>query len=124
MVPPMLKTQSMAADQKLANPSENGRVPITANDMSMSSTVNPRIEYLTDKYAKNKKFKPKGGQPQNKNTKNIVSRTQQQYGDIRIRTDRIHERMRRLGNPVLPYHHPAISFLDEPPHSLLARYVV
>jgi hypothetical protein len=43
----MLSTHSIKADQKLANPSENGRVPMTQNDMIESSTVKPRIEYLT-----------------------------------------------------------------------------
>jgi hypothetical protein len=47
MVPPMLRRQSIAADQKLANPSENGRVPITAKDMSIRRTVSPKIEYLS-----------------------------------------------------------------------------
>ena len=46
IVPPMLKTHSIAALQKLAKPSAKGRVPITANDMSISNTVRPRIEYL------------------------------------------------------------------------------
>jgi hypothetical protein len=47
MVPPMLRRQSIAADQKLANPSENGRVPMTAKDINMRRTVSPKIEYLS-----------------------------------------------------------------------------
>jgi hypothetical protein len=66
MVPPMLKIHNIAADQKLAKPSEKGRVPITANDMSIRSTVKPRIEYLTEDYAKNKKLSTREGNAEEK----------------------------------------------------------
>lgn len=46
MVPPMLRIHSIVADQKDASPSANGREPITTNDMSISMTVRPKIEYL------------------------------------------------------------------------------
>jgi hypothetical protein len=42
----MLRTPSMIADQKLAKPSDKGRVPMTAKDMIMSVAVMPKIEYL------------------------------------------------------------------------------
>jgi hypothetical protein len=46
MVPPMLRMQSINADQNAAKPSETGRVPMTQNDMIDRITVIPRIEYL------------------------------------------------------------------------------
>jgi hypothetical protein len=42
----MLKIQSIMADQNAAKPSENGRVPMTQNDIIESMTVSPKIEYL------------------------------------------------------------------------------
>jgi hypothetical protein len=114
MVPPMLRRQSIAADQKLANPSENGRVPITAKDMSMRRTVSPKIEYLS---------------------RGVRRRTvRNRWNDTRSHFRTAGSSKRRLFSDttrhdttnvvVAPYHHPAMSFRDDPPHSLLARYVV
>jgi hypothetical protein len=49
MVPPMDKRQSNPALYTLAKPSENVRVPMTANDMIDNNMVRPRIEYLQQK---------------------------------------------------------------------------
>ena len=46
IVPPMLRMHNIPSDQKLANPSENGRVPMTAKDNTINNTVSPRMEYL------------------------------------------------------------------------------
>jgi hypothetical protein len=46
MVPPMLKTHSIKALQRLAKHSDAGRRPIIAKDEIVNVPVNARIEYL------------------------------------------------------------------------------
>lgn len=105
IVPPMLNTHSIAADQKLAKPSENGRVPMTAKDISINMTVRPKMEYLKE-----------GAGIHENHFIDSQNNNFQSSG----RADK-----RILPVPKLfTYHHPAISFRDEPPHSRLARYVV
>lgn len=46
MVPPMLNTRSIIADQTAANPSANVRVDMTTNESNVNTAVTAKMEYL------------------------------------------------------------------------------
>ena len=94
---------NMSPDHIDAKPSARDLVPMTNMDINMRLPVIPRIEYLFDVTKKTFKIR------------HFVSEftSTWTWGP---------DNSRVVNNPALlhTYHHPAISFLDDPPHSEFA----